>query len=152
MDHNSDLLRPSLSADHNPSAAIYSARTAFFASFFGGPLAGAGVALIDSYKVRRLTVDWPLGLIAIGLALGLSWLSTHGGWRWLDAWLGRDSSVYGDRVINVIFFGIVYAFHRTYYKSMSVLGITPPNGLFVGLGAIVLGLLAQWGLLKLYLS
>src|SRR5690242_15722985 len=40
MDQNSDLLRPSLSADHNPAAAIYSLRTEFLTSFFGGPIAG----------------------------------------------------------------------------------------------------------------
>jgi hypothetical protein len=152
MDHNSDLLRPSLSADHNSSAAVYSIRTAFFASFFGGPIAGAAIALIDSYKLRRLSVDWPLGLMAVGLFIVMGWLATHGGWRWLDAYLGRDSGVYGDRVINVIFFGVVYAFHRMYYKSMAVLGITPPNGLAAGIGAIVLGILAQWALLKLYLA
>jgi hypothetical protein len=137
MDHNSDLLRPSLSADHNPSAAIYSVRTAFLTSFFGGPIAGALIALLNSYRLKRLAVDWPIALIAIGLFMLLSWLSAHDGWRW---------AIYGSRAGNVLFFGIVYAFHRTYYKSMSVLGITPPNGLMAGIGAILLGVLADFAM------
>lgn len=151
MDHNSDLLRPSLSADHNPSAAIYSIRTEFLTSFFGGPVAGAAVALINSYRLKRLAVDWPIGLIAIALCALLAWLSTHGGWHWLDAALGRGSDAIGARVINLLFFAIVYAFHRTYFKSMSVLGITAPNGLAVGFGAIVLGLLVNIGMIKVFL-
>src|ERR1700761_2673615 len=119
MDHNSDLLRPSLSANHNPSAAIYSLRTEFLTSFFGGPVAGATIALLNSYRLRRLTVDWPLGLVAIACCALIAWLATHGGWHWLDAALGRGSDALGARVINLIFFGIVYAVHRTYHKSMS---------------------------------
>jgi hypothetical protein len=143
MDHNNDLLRPSLSADHNPAAAIYSARTVFLTSFFGGPIAGAAVALINAYRLRSLATDWPLGLIAVGLCVELAWMSTHHGWSWLDAIVGDGSAIYGTRIVNLIFFAIAYAFHRTYYKSMSVLGITPPNGLLVGLGAICLGVLAE---------
>jgi len=139
MDQNSDLLRPSLSADHNPSAAIYSVRTAFLTSFFGGPLAGAVIALLNSYRLKRLAVDWPIALIAIGSFLLLSWASIHPGWDW---------AIYASRVANVIFFGIVYAFHRTYYKSMSVLGITAPNGLMVGIGAILFGVLAEIAAVK----
>jgi len=118
MDHNNDLLRPSLSADHNPSTAIYSARTVFLTSFFGGPVAGAAVALTNAYRLRRLASDWPLGLIAIALCFGVAWLSTHHGWSWLDAIVGHGSALYGARVINLIFFAIAYAFHRTYFKSM----------------------------------
>jgi len=143
MDHNNDLLRPSLSDDHNPSAAIYSARTVFLTSFFGGPIAGAAVALTNAYRLRRLASDWPLGLIAVALCFGLAWLSAHHGWSWLDAVVGHESAIYGARVINLIFFAIAYAFHRTYFKSMSVLGITAPNGLAVGLGAICLGVVAE---------
>jgi hypothetical protein len=152
MDHNSDLLRPSLSADHNPSAAIYSLRTEFLTSFFGGPIAGAAIALLNSYRLKRLSVDWPIGLIAIAFSTLLAWLATHGGWHWLDAALGRGSGSIGARVINLVFFTIVYAFHRTYFKSMSVLGIAAPNGLAVGIGAIILGLLANVGLIKVFLQ
>ena len=151
MDHNSDLLRPSLSADHNPSAAIYTVRTAFLTTFIGGPVAGAAIALLNSYRLRRLSVDWPLALIAIALSALLAWMATHGGWHWLDAALGRGSGSIGARVINLIFFAIVYAFHRTYFKSMSVLGLAAPNGLLVGIGAIILGLLATVGMMKVFL-
>jgi hypothetical protein len=152
MDHNSDLLRPSLSADHNPSAAIYTVRTAFLTTFIGGPIAGAAIALLNSYRLKRLAVDWPLVLIAIGLCVLLAWMATHGGWHWLDTALGRGSGSIGTRVVNLVFFAIVYAFHRTYFKSMSVLGITAPNGLLVGIGAIILGLLANVGMIKVFLQ
>ena len=85
MDHNSDLLRPSLSADHNPSAAIYSLRTEFLTSFFGGPIAGAAIALLNSYRLKRLGVDWPIGLIAIACSALLAWL-------WASAPSSWDSS------------------------------------------------------------
>jgi hypothetical protein len=35
---------------------------------------------------------------------------------------------------------------------MSVLGISAPNGLAVGIGAIILGLLANVGLIKVFLQ
>lgn len=152
MDHNSDLLRPSLSADHNPSAAIYTIRTAFLTTFIGGPIAGAAIALLNSYRLKRLTADWPLVLVAMALSALLAWMATHGGWHWLDAALGRGSGSIGARVINLVYFAIVYAVHRTYFKSMSVLGITAPNGLPVGIGAIILGLFANVGLMKAFLQ
>jgi len=150
MDSDSDLLRPSLTAGRNPAAAIYSIRTEFLTSFFGGPMAGAAVALLNSYRLRRLAVDWPLALIALTIGVLLGWLENHGGWHWLDSSLGPGSDIYATRVINLIFFGIVYAFHRTYYKGMSVLAITPPNGLLVGTGAIIFGLLSDAALIKLF--
>jgi hypothetical protein len=152
MDHNSDLLRPSLSADHNPSAAIYTIRTAFLTTFIGGPIAGAAIALLNSYRLKRLTADWPLVLVGMALSALLAWMATHGGWHWLDAALGRGSGSIGARVINLVYFAIVYAVHRTYFKSMSVLGITAPNGLPVGIGAILLGLFANVGLMKAFLQ
>ena len=48
----------------------------------------------------------------------------------------------------MIFFGIVYESQRPYYKRMSVLGITPPNGLAVGFGACVFGVLAEIAMVK----
>ena len=59
MDRDSDLLRPSLTTDRSPAAAIYSVRTGFLTAFFGGPIGGATIALLNSYRLKRLAVDWP---------------------------------------------------------------------------------------------
>jgi len=148
MEENSDLLKPSLTADRSPSAALYSLRTGFLTSFFGGPIAGATISLLNSYRLKRLTVDWPIGLLAIAVCVTMGWLATHDGWQWLDARLGRGSVIYANRLTNLAFFGAVYALHRTYYKSMSVLGISPPNGVAVGIGAIVFGLAVNAAMIK----
>jgi hypothetical protein len=150
MDPDSDLLRPSLTAGRNPAAAIYSIRTGFLSAFFGGPIAGAAIALLNAYRLKRLTMDWPIGLIAIAFSAILGWFETHGGWHRLDASFGQGSDIYATRIINLMFFGIVYAFHRTYYKSMAVLAIESPNGLLVGIGAIILGLLANEALVRVF--
>jgi hypothetical protein len=149
MDHDSDLLRPSLTEDSSPAAAIYSVRTGFLTAFFGGPLGGAIIALLNSYRLKRLAVDWPIGLLALAICAGMGWSATHGGWRWLDASLGHGSVIYVTRLTNLAFFGVVYVLHRTYYRSMSVLGLSAPNGLAVGVGAIVFGLAVNAALLKL---
>ncbi len=149
MEHDSDLLRPSLNADQSPAAAIYSVRTGFLTAFFGGPIAGASIALINSYRLRRLAVDWPIGLLAVAICGSIGWLATHGGWPWLDTLLGHGSISYVTRITNLAFFGVVYAFHRTYYRSMSVLGICAPSGLAVGIGAIVFGLAVNAALFTL---
>lgn len=149
MDRDSDLLRPSLTADRSPAAAIYSVRTGFLTAFFGGPIGGAIVALLNSYRLKRLAVDWPIGVLALAIWAGMGWSATHGGWRWLDASLGKDSVVYVTRLTNLAFFGVVYLLHRTYYRSMSVLGLAAPNGLAVGIGATIFGFAVNAGLLEL---
>jgi hypothetical protein len=63
--------------------------------------------------------------------------------------LGRGSVIYVTRLTNLAFFGVVYVFHRRYYRSMSVLGLSAPNGLAVGIGAIVFGLAVNAAVLKL---
>jgi hypothetical protein len=148
MDQNSDLLTPSLSADHGRSAAIYSLRTGFLTAFFGGPVGGATIALLNSYRLGRLAVDWPIALLAIAVSAAMDWSITHGVWRWLDASLGRGSVSLAVRLVDVAFFAVVYALHRTYYKGMAVLGITSPNGLAVGVGAIIVGVLADAALTR----
>jgi len=149
MNNTRELLSPSLAANHSP-VSIYSLRTGFLAAFFGGPVAGAAVALVNAYRLKRLSTDWPIGLLALAINVALIWWSTRaGGRRWLEAVLGPGSLYYLTHFIGLAFFGAVYALHRTYYRGMSVLGIKPPNGWPIGLGALAVGIAVGAGLVTL---
>jgi len=130
---------------------IYSLRTEFLTSFFGGPIAGAAIALLNSYRLKRLGVDWPIGLIAIAFSALLAWLATHGGWHWLDAALGRGSGSIGARVINLVLFTIVYAFTERTSKYVSV-GHQRTEWPGCGHRRNHPGLLANVGMIKVFLQ
>ena len=134
---NEELLSPSLRADTPPAASIYSVRTGFLATFFGGPIAGAVVALVNARRLGRLGRDWPIALLGFAATTVLAWASSPGE-GWLNRQLG-DSGHLLWQLLGFSFYGVVYAVHRTYYRSMAIVGIKPPNGLRLGLGAAILG-------------
>jgi hypothetical protein len=138
MIQDSELLRPSLTAEHS-SAPIYSVRTGFLASFFGGPIGGAIVALLNARRLGRLKLDWPVALLALGVSVGLSWSLAAHKWQWLDGSLKPGSGRYLQDLAGLAFYGVIYALHRPYYRSMALLGLDPPNGLRVGIAAAALG-------------
>ncbi len=149
MIQDSELLRPSLTADLDTPRPIYSVRTAFLSSFFGGPVAGAIIALLNSHRLRRLKTDWPIAVLAVGSSALLQWTMTRHLWGPVNAMLGAGSARYGYELLSLAFSGVVYALHRPYYRSMSLLGLSVPNGTAVGVAAIVCGILTQTGLFYL---
>jgi hypothetical protein len=149
MIQDRELLRPSLTADARAPEAIYSARTGFLTSFVGGPVAGAMIALLNSYRLRRLSSDWPIALLALGLSVLVRLSVVDHFWDWLDSLLGQGSVRYVVKLIGLAFFGVVYALHKPYYRSMSLLALQAPNGLGIGLAAIGLGVAVQFALFRL---
>jgi hypothetical protein len=143
MIQDSDLLRPSLAADVDAPQPIYSVRTAFLSSFFGGPVAGATIALLNSQRLRRLKIDWPIAVLALGTSALLQWSIARHWWEWLDRTLGESSEHYIFRLFGLGFSGVIYAIHRPYYRSMSLLGLRSPDGTAVGIAAIVGGIAVQ---------
>lgn len=149
MIQDSELLRPSLTADLDTPRPIYSVRTAFLSSFFGGPVAGAIIALLNSQRLRRLKTDWPIAVLALGSSAMFQWTVPRHLWGPINAVLGAGSVRYGFELLSLAFAGVVYAMHRPYYRSMSLLGLAVPNGTGVGIAAILCGILAQAGLIYL---
>ena len=149
MIEDRELLRPSLAADARAPQAIYSARTGFLSSFFGGPVAGAMIALANSQRLRRLHIDWPIVLLASGINILVRLSVVDHFWDWLDRLLGKGSVRYVTELIGLAFFGVIYTLHKPYYRSMSLLGLKAPNGLGIGISAIVLGIATQVALVHL---
>jgi hypothetical protein len=143
MNTREDLLKPSLGQSDSPANSIYSARTGYIASFFGGPLGGAIIALANAYRLKRLKVDWPIGVLALAVTIGPIGWWMRGGAQWAAAYGGRDAAQVGFRVVGLGFFAVVYAWHRRYYRNMTLFGIKPPTGTLIGLVAVVAGLATE---------
>lgn len=141
-----DLLQPTLGRRDSPATSIYSALTGYVASFFGGPLAGAAIALANAYRLRRLGRDWPLALLAIAATAGPMWWWFRGGGRWVTAHVGDGYQVIGFRALGLGFFALIYGWHRQYYRNMTLFGLTPPSGWVIGAAAVVGGIAADAGL------
>jgi hypothetical protein len=146
MIQDRELLTPSLSADARAPQAIYSAGTGFIASFFGGPMAGALFALVNSQRLRRLRTDWLIApfALAICVLLRLSFIDHR--WDWLDKLLGAGSFRFVYKLLGFAFFGAIYALHKPYYRSMSLLGLKTPNGIVICILAIAVGVGVQYGI------
>ena len=149
MIEDRELLRPSLTADARAPQAIYSAGTGFLSSFLGGPVAGAMIALVNSQRLRRLRIDWPIALLALAINVLVRLSVVDHFWDWLDGLLGKGSVRFVADLIGLAFFGVIYALHKPYYRSMSLLGLKAPNGLGLGIVAIALGIAVQMALLRL---
>jgi hypothetical protein len=152
MIQDRELLRPSLTAEHSSASAIYSVRTGFLASFFGGPIGGAIVALLNAQRLRRLRLDWPIAVLALSVSIGLSWSIAAHKWHWLDGSLGRGSGRYLEDLAGLAFYGLVYTLHRPYYRSMALLGLDPPDGLRAGIIAAAIGYLAEAVLTAIWIT
>ena len=123
------------------ATAIYSATTGYVAAFIGGPVAGAVIALINSWRLRRLSKDWPLALLALAiLHTMLFWEYRDGGNEWLTRYLGDSGPRVLRSVVSLLFFCGIYLLHYKSYRSMQVLGIKAPPGWIPGIVAIVIGI------------
>lgn len=136
-----DLLQPSLSAGDAPGVSIYSTTTGYIASYFGGPLAAAIIALLNSFHLGRLNRDWPFGALALLAVPGyFKWLQVGGRQQWLSAVIGQRSIPYVYRLMGVLFFGLAYLLHRRYYRGMALVGVPARPGWVPGIIAIVAGM------------
>ena len=149
METKDDLLQPSLGRDDSPATSMYSAQTGYLASFFGGPLAGAVIALANSHRLKRLGIDWPLGIVA-GLATILpQWWLIRGGSVWLASHLGNGMQSLLLRALGLGFFALAYGWHRQYYRNMALLGIKPHSGLPLGVAAVIGSIALNFALWRL---
>ncbi len=136
-----DLLQPSLSASDATGVSIYSTAAGYIVSYFGGPLAAAIIALLNSFHLGRLHKDWPFGALALLAVPGyFKWLQVGGGQRWLSAVIGQWSIPYVYRLMGVLFFGLAYLMHRRYYRSMALIGVPARPGWIPGVGAVMAGM------------
>lgn len=137
METRDDLLQPTLGHSDSPATSIYSAQTGYIVSFFGGPLAGATIALANAYRLKRLRTDWPLGLIAIAATAGPMWWWFRGGAQWIAIHAGGGAREVVFRALGLGFFALVYGWHRQYYRNMTLFGLTPPSGWLIGIAAVI---------------
>ena len=137
MENADDLLQPSLSATESLATGIYPTRVGYLAAFFGGPLAGATIALLNSYRLKRLATDWPLGLAAVAMTVGLNWWEIRSGGRaWVAGHLGSEGVGLVLRLAGLALFAVVYSLHRQYYRHMALLGIEAPSGWLPGIASV----------------
>jgi hypothetical protein len=139
MDQGENLLRPTLGGAGATRSSIYSTTTGYLAAFFGGPVAAAVVALVNSRRLGRLSRDWPFAALAIGAQLAfIQWQLGDGPARGEtpDATIQRLMQ----RLLGVAFFALAFLLHRRYFRNMDVAGIKAPSGWMLGAGAIVAGL------------
>jgi hypothetical protein len=146
METPDDLLQPTLGRRGSPATSIYSAQTGYVVSFFGGPLAGATIALANAYRLKRLRTDWPLGLLAITATVGPMWWWFRGGAQWIAVHAGGGTREAVFRALGLGFFALVYGWHRQYYRNMTFLGLTPPSGWLIGIAAVVGGIAVDVGI------
>jgi hypothetical protein len=143
MDTRDDLLQPTLGHRDSPATSIYSAQTGYVASFFGGPLAGATIALANAYRLRRLGTDWPLGVLAIAATVGPMWWWYRGSAGWITVQAGSGVQAVALRVLGLGFFAVAYGWHRQYYRNMTLFGLRPPSGWLIGIAAVFGGLIVD---------
>lgn len=147
MEIPQDLLQPTLGQRDSAATSIYSALTGYVASFLGGPLAGAAIALVNAHRLRRLRTDWPLGLIAIAATAGpMAWWYRGGGAQWISARAGAGAGELALHALGLGFFALVYGWHRQYYRNMALFGLMPPSGWLLGIAAVAASLAVTYGL------
>jgi uncharacterized membrane protein AbrB (regulator of aidB expression) len=140
VDQKEALLRPTLGGVGANRTSIYSTTVGYISAFFGGPIAAAIVALVNSRRLNRLQRDWPFALVAIGVEIAFIQWQVNGGSPRLDEALGSGAHRWMRRLLGLFFFGLAYALHRTFYRNMAIAGISPPAGWLLGSLAIAAGL------------
>jgi hypothetical protein len=145
MNDPDDLLRPSLSGTNAQATAIYSATTGYVAAFLGGPVGGAVIAMMNSWRLRRLSKDWPIALLAVALLYAmLHWEYQQGGNDWLTRHLGSSGPSALRSVVSLLFFCGIYLLHYKSYRSMQLLGLKAPSGWVPGIVAVVIGIFVTY--------
>jgi hypothetical protein len=134
-----DLLQPSLAGMEHGTRKIYSTTVGYISSFFGGPIAGALVAAVNSWRLGRMRRDWPLTLGTLVVAAAVLLPAPLGIFEHMLAWLGESGLRFAWRLAGLAVFGVSYLLHRRYHRGMAVMGVAAPSGWLLGILAIVLG-------------
>jgi hypothetical protein len=109
-------------------------------AIFGGPVAAAVIALINSWRLRRLSKDWVLAPLAVVLLYVMLWWEyQQGGNEWLTGHLGSSGPAALRSVVSLLFFCGIYLLHYKSYRSMQLLGLKAPSGWVPGLIAVIIG-------------
>jgi hypothetical protein len=102
---------------------LYSASAGWAASIFGGAIGCAAVALINSYRLRRLHRDWLIAPVAVLIAIGpLWWRYRLGGGAWLRAHDLPDLTRLMAQLLGIGLFAVTYLLHRRIYRGMNFTG------------------------------
>ena len=153
MNDHDDLLRPSLSGTSASATAIYSALTGYVAAFLGGPVAAAVIAMLNSWRLRRLSKDWPLAVLAVVLLHTMLWWEyRQGGNEWLIRYLGASGPRALQSVVSLLFFCGIYLLHYKSYRSMQLLGLKAPSGWVPGIIAVIIGFCVTYVLVAIVQS
>jgi hypothetical protein len=100
---------------------------------------------VNSWRLRRLSKDWPLALLAIVLLYAMLWWQLqNGGDVWLKGFLGPSGPRAFQAVVSLLFFCGIYLLHYKSYRSMQLLGLKSPSGWVPGFIAIVIGIFVSY--------
>lgn len=135
-----DLLQPSLAGVEQGTRKIYSTTVGYVSAFFGGPIAGALVATVNSWRLGRMRRDWPLPFGTLVVAALALLPAPLGFFEQLLGWLGEPALRFAWRLAGLAVFGISYLLHRRYHRGMAVMGVEAPSGWLLGILAIVVGI------------
>lgn len=142
------LLQPSLGPAQPLREAPYSGQAGFLVSFFGGPLAACLLSALSARRLGRLPRDLPW-LAAVGLAyVGLEWAALHTAigqqaMAALNDLLGGSRHDLAHKLLGLLAFGLFSLLHRQEQRTATLMGLDRPNGTWVGLGLIGLGIAAS---------
>lgn len=115
-----ELLKPSL--ESSKPVSIMSSGALMGAAFFGGPIAVAIVAVMNSISLGRLTKEWPLiiGVLAVGAVAAYLF-----GNYVFDGLADARSFRLASRAAGFVSFGIVFLMYRKELRTLSTLNIKP---------------------------
>jgi hypothetical protein len=152
------LLTPSLASDARergaPTVELYSARACFLIAFFGGGLAALVMGWINARRLGRLGKDaWVFVVLGIAfIALQASFAdainrASAQSFQWLGLPLEQRDARHISRAAGLLMWGALYARHRPFYRAMAIADVAPKKPWVVGIAIVLLGGLANLGLL-----
>ena len=136
-----DLLRPSL--DNVGQAAILSTGAIMAAAFFGGTIAVAIVAIMNSLALRRLGRDVPMLLVLVATGAIATWLFM------LTLFADMDqvrALKYASRAGGFAAFGVAWLMHRPQLRAISTLGVEPRKPWAPVIAAVLVAIAIQVGI------
>ncbi len=149
-----DLLQPSLQGQP-AGRAPYSQTTGFICAFFGGPMAALLLAGLNAWRVGRWPRDLVFLLPAALLWVGLLWALMHtpagtAVARTVTDLAGQRGPELLFRALGLAYFAFTALWlHQREHRMADLMGLSRPNGWYVGLPLVLLGNAASHGLVAL---